>query len=261
MVSLRKSSTRPSNPEWRSRSKAHRAGTSGAGRSGLQAKRPRAVTHRDRVRDPCDLSKGARHRKTLTRICHAQTFVHTFHRPPLQLDTCRSVTSHRIQQRFAVALAIRRNINAALYLVQESFTAWSAACTALVVRKKNSNPAGSEPTDRYLKKLLGSVGSGKTFMQCEAGRKVFSQGEKANAIYFVQSGKVKVSVVSAAGKEAVLSIITPRHFFGEGCLVGQTVRRNGWHHSTACHTIYEQVSKDRLDRLQRRPHGPAGSAE
>jgi CRP-like cAMP-binding protein len=54
----------------------------------------------------------------------------------------------------------------------------------------------------------------------------FSQGERANAIYFVQNGKVKITVVSASGKEAVLSILTSRHFFGEGYLVGQTVRLN-----------------------------------
>jgi CRP-like cAMP-binding protein len=117
---------------------------------------------------------------------------------------------------------MQRKIDVALHVAQETFTAWSVACTVTVVRKKNSNPAGS---DRYLKRLLGSIGTGKTF-QCEAGRKVFSQGEKAKAIYFVLSGKVKISVVSAAGKEAVLSIIIPGHFFGEGCLVGQTVRVN-----------------------------------
>jgi CRP-like cAMP-binding protein len=63
-------------------------------------------------------------------------------------------------------------------------------------------------------------------MQCKTDRRVFSQGDRANAIYFVQSGKVKITVVSAAGKEAVLSIVTPRHFFGEGCLVGQGIRLN-----------------------------------
>jgi CRP/FNR family cyclic AMP-dependent transcriptional regulator len=96
----------------------------------------------------------------------------------------------------------------------------------MVVRKKSSNPAGSEPTDPYLKKLFRSVVRGKTLIQCKRDHRIFSQGEKADAIYFVQSGKVKITVVSASGKEAVLSIVTPRHFFGEGCLVGQTVRVN-----------------------------------
>jgi CRP/FNR family transcriptional regulator, cyclic AMP receptor protein len=92
------------------------------------------------------------------------------------------------------------------------------------VRKKKSNPAGTEPTDPYLKKLLRSVSRGKKLLDYKRDCPVFSQGEKADAIYFVQSGKVKITVVSAAGKEAVLSIVTTRHFFGEGCLVGQTVR-------------------------------------
>ena len=56
------------------------------------------------------------------------------------------------------------------------------------------------------------------------GKKVFSQGDAADAIFFIQSGKVKISVISLGGKEAVLSVLGPPNFFGEGALVGQTLR-------------------------------------
>src|SRR4029434_3688083 len=56
------------------------------------------------------------------------------------------------------------------------------------------------------------------------GIKIFSQGDRSDAIYFVHTGRVKVSVVSAGGKEAVLAMLGPHHFFGEGALVGQSLR-------------------------------------
>ena len=53
---------------------------------------------------------------------------------------------------------------------------------------------------------------------------VFSQGEVADAVFYVQQGKVKLTVVSEQGKEAVVAILGPGHFFGEGCLNGHPLR-------------------------------------
>jgi CRP/FNR family cyclic AMP-dependent transcriptional regulator len=78
--------------------------------------------------------------------------------------------------------------------------------------------------DPYIADLLENIAEGKTILQLGKDEKVFSQGETAEAIYFIQTGKVKVTVVSAAGNEAVLSIQGPRGLLGEGCLVGQTIR-------------------------------------
>src|SRR5207249_7587676 len=82
----------------------------------------------------------------------------------------------------------------------------------------------SRPTDLYVVKLLGKISEGKRVMSCRKGEKVFSQGVHADAIYFVQAGRVKITVVSASGKEAVLAVLGPQDFFGEGSLVGQSVR-------------------------------------
>jgi CRP/FNR family transcriptional regulator, cyclic AMP receptor protein len=80
--------------------------------------------------------------------------------------------------------------------------------------------------DPYVMNLLENIVEGKTVLQLGKDVKVFSQGDSAEAIYFIQTGKVKVTVVSTIGNEAVLAILGPRGFLGEGCLVGQTLRVN-----------------------------------
>jgi CRP/FNR family transcriptional regulator, cyclic AMP receptor protein len=77
--------------------------------------------------------------------------------------------------------------------------------------------------DTYVTDLLEMITEGKTIVQLQKNGTVFSQGDSAEAIYFIQTGKVKITVVSAAGKEAILTVLGPRAFLGEGCLVGQTL--------------------------------------
>jgi CRP/FNR family transcriptional regulator, cyclic AMP receptor protein len=72
--------------------------------------------------------------------------------------------------------------------------------------------------------VLDKVVGGKDLLRLRKGSKLFSQGEKADAIYFIQTGKVQVTVVSTQGKRAVLDTPGPRDFLGEGCLVGDSVR-------------------------------------
>ena len=78
--------------------------------------------------------------------------------------------------------------------------------------------------DPHVETLLKSVVTGKHIVRLEKNTTAFSQGDRADAIYFIQSGKVKLTVVSPQGKEAVLAMLGPREFFGEGCLVGQSFR-------------------------------------
>ena len=72
--------------------------------------------------------------------------------------------------------------------------------------------------------FLAKVGTGKTISKYRKGRIIYSQGEVADRILYVQSGKVKVTVVSEEGKEAVVGILGAAQFFGEGCLNGQALR-------------------------------------
>jgi len=73
-------------------------------------------------------------------------------------------------------------------------------------------------------KFLAKVGDGKTLLRCEKNQIVFSQGEIADAVFYIQQGKVKLTVVSEQGKEAVVAILGPGQFFGEGCLNGHPLR-------------------------------------
>jgi CRP/FNR family cyclic AMP-dependent transcriptional regulator len=83
-----------------------------------------------------------------------------------------------------------------------------------------------EPTevDPYVGSMLENIIEGKEILKLRKGMKLFSQGAASDAIYFIQSGKVKVTIASAEGKVAVLAMLGPRDFFGEGCLVGQSLR-------------------------------------
>jgi CRP/FNR family cyclic AMP-dependent transcriptional regulator len=83
----------------------------------------------------------------------------------------------------------------------------------------NRVPAPFDP-----KTFLGKVGEGKSIDQYSKDQIVFSQGEPADAVFYVQKGKVKITVVSEQGKEAVVAILGVTDFFGEGCLAGQPRR-------------------------------------
>ena len=71
--------------------------------------------------------------------------------------------------------------------------------------------------------FLNQVGNGKTTLKCTKKQILFSQGDKADAVFYIQVGKVKLTVVSPRGKEAVIVILEPGSFLGEGCLAGQSV--------------------------------------
>ncbi|HUL74437.1 MAG TPA: Crp/Fnr family transcriptional regulator [Vicinamibacterales bacterium] len=72
--------------------------------------------------------------------------------------------------------------------------------------------------------FLESAGVKRTILEYRAGAKVFSQGDPAASVLYIQRGGVKLSVLSKTGKEAVLAMLGPSDFFGEGCLAGQPVR-------------------------------------
>ena len=78
--------------------------------------------------------------------------------------------------------------------------------------------------DPYVATLLAKITGGKQELSFRKGEKIFSQGDRADAVYFIQTGRIKISVVSAAGKEAVLAMSGPHDFFGEGALVNQSLR-------------------------------------
>ena len=74
------------------------------------------------------------------------------------------------------------------------------------------------------KSFLAKVGEGRSIGRYRKDQIVFSQGDPADAVFYIQKGKVKVTVVSEQGKEAVVAILGTNEFFGEGCLAGQAQR-------------------------------------
>lgn len=69
--------------------------------------------------------------------------------------------------------------------------------------------------------FLDTVGAGRFIGKYRAGEAIFLQGDPANAVFYIQKGKVQITVVSKHGKEGVIAVLGGGEFFGEGCLAGQ----------------------------------------
>jgi CRP/FNR family cyclic AMP-dependent transcriptional regulator len=74
------------------------------------------------------------------------------------------------------------------------------------------------------KEFLSRVNGGRAISDYRKDKTVFRQGDPADAVFFIQKGKIKLTVVSERGKEAVVGILEHNHFFGEGCLNGHPLR-------------------------------------
>ena len=89
-------------------------------------------------------------------------------------------------------------------------------------RRASTKPGSRAPFDS--KALLEALPDGRTVREYQKGEAIFTQGDPADAVFFVQRGKVKLTVLSRQGKQAVIALLAPGEFFGEGCLAGQPVR-------------------------------------
>ena len=85
--------------------------------------------------------------------------------------------------------------------------------------------------------FLAKIGPGRTVISCRKNKRLFSQGDPADAIFYIHSGKVKLTVISKQGKEAVVGILGANDFFGEGCLAGQSVRMSSAGAMSACEVM------------------------
>jgi CRP/FNR family transcriptional regulator, cyclic AMP receptor protein len=83
--------------------------------------------------------------------------------------------------------------------------------------------ARKQPPQFSPKIFLAKVGHGKSLLRPSKHQLIFSQGDAADAVFYIQAGQVKLTVVSEQGKEAVIAMLEPGSFFGEGCLAGQLV--------------------------------------
>jgi CRP/FNR family transcriptional regulator, cyclic AMP receptor protein len=100
--------------------------------------------------------------------------------------------------------------------------------------------------------FLATVAKGRAISTHRKGHKFFAQGDASDAIFYIKKGKVKVTVVSKQGKEAVVALLGADEFFGEGCLIGQPKRLATASAMTDCVTMRVEILEMR-EVLRREP--------
>jgi CRP/FNR family transcriptional regulator, cyclic AMP receptor protein len=104
---------------------------------------------------------------------------------------------------------------------------------------------GKPPFDP--KVFLSKVDGGRTISDYRKDQIVYGQGDPADCVFFIQSGKVKKTVVSEQGKEAVVALLGTGDFFGEGCLAGESLRLATVSAITKC--VIVRISKEDVTRV------------
>ena len=100
--------------------------------------------------------------------------------------------------------------------------------------------------------FLATIGDGRKILSVEKRQTIFAQGDVADAIFYVQKGKVRLTVVSKIGKEATIGLVSQGNFFGEGSLAGQLQRMGSAAAMTDCE-ILRVDKRTMMDALHREP--------
>jgi CRP/FNR family cyclic AMP-dependent transcriptional regulator len=100
--------------------------------------------------------------------------------------------------------------------------------------------------------FLATIGEGRRIVAILKRKKIFTQGEPADAVFYVQKGKVRLTVVSHTGKEATIGIVSEGNFFGEGALAGQLVRMGSAVALTDCQLL--RIEKKSMQAALHREH-------
>jgi CRP/FNR family cyclic AMP-dependent transcriptional regulator len=100
--------------------------------------------------------------------------------------------------------------------------------------------------------FLATIGEGRKFVLFPKKQTIFAQGDLANAVFYIQDGKVRLTVVSETGKEATLGILGEGEFFGEGGLAGQPLRMGSATAMTDCQLL--QIDRRAMTLALHREH-------
>jgi CRP-like cAMP-binding protein len=100
--------------------------------------------------------------------------------------------------------------------------------------------------------FLATIGEGRKFVLFPRKHGIFAQGDTADAVFYVQTGKVRLTVVSNTGKEATIGILGEGYFFGEGALAGQTLRMGSATAMTDCAVL--RIEKKAMMEALHREH-------
>jgi CRP/FNR family cyclic AMP-dependent transcriptional regulator len=102
------------------------------------------------------------------------------------------------------------------------------------------------------RKFLATIGEGRKVVVFPAKQTIFAQGDAADAVFYIQKGKVRLTIVSESGKEATLGILSEEAFFGEGGLAGQPLRMGSARAMTDCELL--QIDKKAMMLALHREH-------
>jgi CRP/FNR family transcriptional regulator, cyclic AMP receptor protein len=100
--------------------------------------------------------------------------------------------------------------------------------------------------------FLATIGTGRKFVLFPEKQRIFSQGDDADAVFYVQTGRVRLTVVSKTGKEATIGILGEKDFFGEGSLAGQSFRMGSATALTDC--VVLRIEKKAMVEALHRQH-------
>jgi CRP-like cAMP-binding protein len=100
--------------------------------------------------------------------------------------------------------------------------------------------------------FLATIGEGRKNLTVSKKQGIFAQGDAADAVFYIQKGKVQLTVVSKIGKEATIAMLSEGNFFGEGSLAGQSLRMGSAAAMTDCQLLRIE-KKAMMDALHRQP--------
>jgi CRP-like cAMP-binding protein len=100
--------------------------------------------------------------------------------------------------------------------------------------------------------FLATIGVGRKIVTFKKKQSIFSQGDPCDAVFYIQTGKVRLTIVSKAGREATIGILSAGDFFGEGGLAGQTVRMGSASAMTDCTVL--RIGKQAMMQALHREH-------
>jgi CRP/FNR family cyclic AMP-dependent transcriptional regulator len=117
-----------------------------------------------------------------------------------------------------------------------------------------SSPAAASKKRREFdpSTFLATIGEGRKSLAVEKKQGIFAQGDEADAVFYIQSGRVKLTVVSKTGREATIGLLSEGNFFGEGALAGQALRMGSAFAMTDCQLM--RVDKRAMMQALHREH-------